>query len=184
MFEQMAGGGGGLPPEFQAFFGNGGGPRRRRGGGGRGGPDLFDMMGGGGGGMSFGPGVSMSFSSFGGPGGGVHFSNMGGGGMRRQRRDGGPEVQQEGYTPDPNPIIDIQNRIHYACSVCCRNCFSFLILWNMFGGLVPSFIYNGVANLFTADSALSRYDFSLEETATQVNMQTTSTLNINYFLDQ
>ena len=54
----------------------------------------------------------------------------------------------------------------------------------MFGGLVPSFIYNGVANLFTADSALSRYDFSLEETATQVNMQTTSTLNINYFLDQ
>jgi len=54
----------------------------------------------------------------------------------------------------------------------------------MFGGLVPSFIYNGVANLFTADSALSRYDFSLEETASQVNMQTTSTLNINYFLDQ
>lgn len=54
----------------------------------------------------------------------------------------------------------------------------------MFGGLVPSFIYNGVANLFTADSALNRYDFSLEETASQVNMQTTSTLNINYFLDQ
>ena len=54
----------------------------------------------------------------------------------------------------------------------------------MFGGLVPSFIYNGVANLFTSDSALSRYDFSLSTTATQTHKQTTATLNIDYFLDQ
>jgi len=186
MFEQMAGGGGGLPPEFAAFFGPGG-PRRRGGGGGRrgGGDPLFDLLsGGGGGGMSFGgPGVSMSFSSFGGPGGGVRYTS-GGGGPRRRGPGAGPEVQQEGYVPDPNPIIDLQNRIHYACSVCCRNCFTFLLLWNMFGGLVPSFIYNGVANLFTSDSALSRYDFSLSATATQTHKQTTATLNIDYFLDQ
>lgn len=53
----------------------------------------------------------------------------------------------------------------------------------MFGGLVPSFIYNGVANIFTSDSALTKYDFSLTETALQTHKLTTSTLNINYFLD-
>jgi hypothetical protein len=59
-----------------------------------------------------------------------------------------------------------------------------MILWNMFGGFVPAFLYNGVANLFTSESALSRYDFSLTETQNQNLKQTTSTLNIDYFLDK
>lgn len=54
----------------------------------------------------------------------------------------------------------------------------------MFGGFVPSFIYNGVANLFTSESALSRYDFSLTETSNQNLKHSTSTLNIDYFLDK
>lgn len=42
--------------------------------------------------MSFGgPGVRMSFSSFG-PGGGIHFTNLGGGGHRR-RSGAGPDVE-------------------------------------------------------------------------------------------
>ena len=169
----MAAGGGGLPPEFAAFFGNGGPRRGRRRQHHMSPDDIF-------GGFGRGGNIHMSFSSFG-PGGGIHFTNLGGGHRRNQYGDPRDQQVNQGYERTGNPVIDITNGCNYWCNYLCRNCFTILILWNMFGGLVPGFIYDYASKLFMKESDPRLYDISYVERPNYENSMNTPTLNINYF---
>ena len=117
-----------------------------------GGDDVFSMFTGG-------PGVSFSFSSSG-PGG-TTFRSFGQDG-RRTRHENLQNGQRSHNTGRAGPqVLDLGEALQDMCWKMFKNCFFFVFMLQMFLGYIPSAFFGFVSNLFTSETDIYKYDFSL-----------------------
>ena len=56
--------------------------------------------------------------------------------------------------------------------------------WNMFGGLIPGFIYDFASRIFMSESDPRYYDISFTASSSYIHELSTPKLNINYFFTE